>query len=104
MVTDEEFAQVATMVKEIHRYIFSDSFLPRRGEVRLTSAELKRMLNISPSTYSRWMRNGQLPHIRENRRILFIATEINQAIIEKRIICEDRYVEEFRRNCIYDVG
>lgn len=103
MITQEEFAQLVTMVKEIHRYIFSDNFMPRRGEVRLTSTELKSILNIPSNTYSCWMKKGLLPHIRENGRILFIATEINQAIIDKRIIREDRYVEEFRRNCIYDV-
>lgn len=103
MFTREEFIQVATMVEEMHRYIFSDNFMPRRGEVRLTSRELRRMLNIPSSTYSRWMKKGLIPHIRENRRILFIATEVYQAIIDKRIICEDVYVAEFKRNCIDDV-
>ncbi len=103
MFTREEFIQVATMVEEMHRYIFSDNFMPRRGEVRLTSTELKRILNIPSNTYSSWMKKKLLPHIRENGRILFIATEINQAIIDRRINRDDRYVEEFRRNYIYDV-
>ena len=103
IVTKEEFDELSSMVEEIHKYIFSERFTPRRGEVRMTSTELKDILNIPHNTYYVWLRKGLLPRRQDISGFYFIASEVDQALIERRIIREDRYVEEFRRNYIYDV-
>jgi len=58
IVTKEEFDELSSMVEEIHKYIFSERFTPRRGEVRMTSTELKDILNIPHNTYYEWLRKG----------------------------------------------
>lgn len=102
MVTREEFDELSSMIEDIHKYIFSNNFTPKR-EVKLNSAELKSILNIPHNTFSCWIKKKLLPFRKENGRLIFIALEVYQALLDKRITREARYVDEFRRNYIDNV-
>ncbi len=102
MVTDEQIAELSSMIKEIYGYIFSDRFKPNRAEVRMTPTELRDILDIPHNTYYVWVKKGKLPRRRDKDGYYFIASEIDKLITDKRIIREDRYVREFRRNYIFN--
>ena len=100
IVTRDEFDEMFSMVKEMYGYIFSDRFSPKKREVRMTSSELKDILNIPNTTFHAWLKKGNLPRRKDEHGYYFIASEINKALEDKIIIRDARYVEEFRRNYI----
>lgn len=96
-IDKDSFMELLNMVKQMREHIMGKPILSNSIEL-LTVQELAISLGISESTIYRAIRKGVISKD-ENGKLHPI--DINEAILKKRLKCESRYAEEFRRTFLY---
>ncbi len=96
-VDDEQFTEIVTMVREMHKHILGRPSHQDTMEY-LTVTEVADALDVSDNTIYRAIYKGVLKRNEENR---LSPIDVNRALKHKTLRCDARYAEEFRKTYIY---
>ncbi|MFI3297821.1 MAG: hypothetical protein SNJ29_13255 [Rikenellaceae bacterium] len=92
-----QFEDLMQKVNDMHTYLLDKPILRESIEL-LSVVETADALNISESTVYRAIKKGI---ITKNEDGKLNPLDINEALLKKKIKCDIRFAEEFRRTYIY---